>query len=457
MKRVIFLLLIFSSSLVSAQVKHWKNKVWFVPPAIKTQRIEGGDYLIFDTKFPADQIRLLDDGTLVVKRGKWLQTYDASLQKTGELDMQKRGISHGFRILAVSNRPKSVILGIPLRDKKQYELVRVFLPDMKTEILLSLTGDDFPGMSPNARVRRVMERDKSFAADFRWLVYQSGHFRDGFVRGDTLYVWHAPDYGQTFGRLYAVPLRSPRLILLHERFDRLFGHDRRSMVYSILTNDDASDVSRFVIIRHGKSETRSATLEPQRITFYRAGKLFTAPAHTIKIYDLPGGKVQTVRFPGDHGLLLAVSNSGNRLFGSFHLDGKIRFGMYDLRSGKWTVPDLVLTEEAPKSAATYDGEYFVLSSRENLITGYFNDDSRPLLSLRVADTVYTAQTEVRPFARDCAFVSGLKGIYLDGKPVKSGTGMTVSLHEGENTLRLEATDRAGNKSVLERKLWYFKK
>ena len=439
-----------------AQPRHWKNKVWYVPPVAETQRLEGEDYLIFETKLRADELRLLDDGTLVVRRDKWLEVYDASLQKTGEWDMQKRGITHGFRILAVSNRPKSVILGVPLRDKKQYELVRLSLPDMKTEVMLRLTGDDFPGMAPNARVRRLMEKDKSFSADFRGLVYMSGDFRNGFVRGDTLYVWHAPDYGQTFGRLYAVPLRSPRLILLRDRFDRLFGHDRRSMVYSILTNDDASDISRFVIIRHGKSETRSAALEPQRISFYRAGKLFTAPAHTIKIYDLPGGKTQTIRFPGDHGFLLAVSTSGNRLFGSFHKDGKIRLGIYDLRTGKWTVPDILLDEEAPKTATTYDGEYFVLSSREKLITGYLNDYSRPLLSLHAADTVYAAQTEVRPFGRDRAFVSGLKEIRLDGKTVKPGINVSISLHRGENILYLEARDRAGNKAFLKRKVWFLK-
>lgn len=439
---------------VSGQIQHWKNKVYYVTPAVETKQYGGENYLIFETPVKGEELLLGDDGTLVLRHETKLYVYDAALHQKGETDMRRLNIPWDFHLLALDPKRHRVIVGIPMRDHLKYRLVAIGLNDLKSHELLTLADTLFPCYEPVAREREIAKKDPDFLGEFRFLVSQSGDFRGGFIRRDTLYLWTPSDPGLYFGQLIAVPLGNPHRILLSNRLHRFLGYDGQNLVYSIYTDPDGLYVGRFVVLRRGGKEIRSPEVELDEFNYYRRGKVYTNPRHVIKLYTLPGGQVRQIDFPGEGGLLMAVSPSGNRLFGVYYQQGQRHFGMYDLRTGRWTDIRFPLKENKPPVNVTYDGESFALRSQKNLILGYLNDDSRPVLRILAADTVRSSPATVRLSARDRAFVSGLKAVKWQGDTVEPGRPLSVDLKEGDNILTAEAEDRAGNKIRLKRKIVY---
>jgi len=455
MKRLFVSLIVAIFSFTAfSQVKHWKHKVYYIPPEEEVTQFESEDYLLFETPLRGEELLFTDKGTIILRLDEKLLVYGPSLRKKAELDMRKLGITWKFRLLAADPGDKYVIVGIPLRDEFKYRLVSISLPDMEARELLTLADSLFPGYAPVAKERRIFREDPDFFGEFRFLVAQSGDFRGGFIRRDTLYLWTRSEPGIFFGQLIAIPLRNPRRILLSNRLHHLLGYDSNSLVYSIYTDPDGIYVSDYAVLRRNNKEIRSPQMEIPEFVYYRHNRIYANPRHTIKVYTLPDCKVREIPFPGEGGVLMAVSPSGNRLFGVYYRNGKRFFGIYDVRKNAWTEIDFPLKENKPPVKATYDGESFALLSQKKLYLGYLNDDSRPVLSIHAPDTVHTSSATVKIYGRDRAFVSGLKEIRWQGKTVKPGESISVSLKEGENIFQAEAPDRAGNKKVIKKKMVY---
>ena len=453
MKRQLVILLIWMPVwMLLAQVTHWKNKVYYVPPAEELKQYGGEDYVMFAKPLKVGDIWLTNQGYILVESGGKLQLYDATLTKKGEVDFKGFWSLNGFRILGISPKGDYVIVGRPEEEKLRYHLYRVTLPDLQKEEILVLKDTLYPGYAPVPRMRE-QAKTPSGKKDLEYFV--SNHiFRPGTIRNDTLYVWEHFDPLSFFGQLVAIPVKEPKYIRLSNRLSKFFGYDRHTLAYGILLDSAASVMSDYLILRKGGKEYKSPRVDPTGIGIYRAGKYYHETNHQVWVYHFPQSEPQIIEFPGGDGTLLAVSESGNRIAGTFMQDKRRRFGIYDMRTGKWTVPDFPLKRQKPHVDLTYDGESFVLATPDTVYLGYLNDYSRPALWIHAPDTVHTSPVNVKIYGHDRAFVSGLKEIRHEGKAVKPGESISVPLKEGENILRAEAEDRAGNKRIVKKRMIY---
>jgi len=453
MKRVVFLLIIaVIPAAIRAQVKHWKNKVYYMPPTEELKQYGGEDYVMFAKPLKTGEIRLTNQGYILLESGGKLHLYDASLTKKGEVDFKGFWSLNGFRILGISPKGDYVIVGRPEEEKLRYHLYRVTLPDLRKEEILVLEDTLYPGYAPVPRMRE-QAKTPSGKKDLEYFV-SNQIFRPGTIRNDTLYVWVHFDPLSFFGQLVAIPVKEPKYIRLSNRLSKFFGYDRHTLAYGILLDTAASVMSDFLILRKGGKEYQSPRVNTSGKGIYRAGKYYHQTDHQVWVYHFPQSEPQIIEFPGRDGTLLAVSESGNRIAGTFMQDKRRRFGIYDMRTGKWIVPDFPLKQEKPRVDLTYDGESFILATPDTVYIGYLNDDSRPALWMHIPDTVHTSPVTMKLYGHDRAFVSGLKEIRWQGKRVKPGEAVPVELKKGENILRAEAEDRAGNKTAMKKKVVY---
>ena len=452
MKRHIFLLIaLITSFTATSQVKHWKNKVYYVPPAEELKQYGGEDYVMFAKPLKVGDIWLTNQGYILLESGGKLHLYDATLTKKGDVDFKGFWSFNGFRILGISPNNDYVIVGMQEEDKLIYHFYRITLPDLRKEEILVLKDTLYPGYAPVPRLRE-QAKTPSGKKDLEFLI-AGNVFEPGTIRNDTLFIWARFDPLILFGQLVAIPVKDPKYIRLSNRLSKFFGYDRHTLAYGILLDTAASVMSSYLILRKGGKEYKSPRVNTSGIGIYRAGKYYHETDHQVWVYHFPQTEPQIIEFPGGDGALLAVSESGNRIAGTFIQNKKRRFGIYDMRTGKWTVPDFfLLKHRKPRVDFTYDGESFVLATSDTVYIGYLNDDSRPALWIHAPDTVHASPLNVKIYGHDRAFVSGLKEIRYEGKAVKSGETITVKLKKGENTVAAEAADRAGNKKAVRKKI-----
>ncbi len=433
------------------EIKHYRDKIFYVFPRLG-EKVEKNNTLIIQTEIPANHAVILNNGKIIVQHHRKISLYapDLSLIKEINLDLFPSDFSPSYII--ADPEGKFLIVGKPDRRQKTYTLYKVDLLSNNISPLINLDKWHFPGIAPIKRAEKIIKENPEFAADYFSLIYQFEDFEGGFIRDGKLYIWFKPDYGSYKGRLYVISLDNPRIISQINDFNLLTGLSSRNFVYTKTADDDASELDKAVYVNNkGKEKKYNLSFITNNMK-YGNNHIFAIRDESLRVINLKSKESKEVLVPKNAEILFATP-SGNRAF--IYKPGQGTFIMlYDVRTG--TLTELLSGEVKgfPHSfTSTYDGESFVFVVENRLMLGYINDLSRPVISVRLPDTVDVRTIEFSVNAYDRAFVSGLKNLELNGKPVSNHSEQSLSLNKGVNRLTFRASDRAGNITTIRKQIF----
>ena len=235
------------------------------------------------------------------------------------------------------------------------------------------------------------------------------------------------------------------------------------MVYSKLIDQDAGEVGDTLYIFKNGRELKIDKFDIPSNAALNGNTIVYTKNRNLMLYNAKNGKKKAIlKLTLEKPVVLGVSKTGNRIFLGEKKDGKHALYFYDAYLKKLILIKDRLGNRFPSPVySSYDGEYNAFSIGEDFYRLYLNDYSKPVLTVSFKGKIYKGKSYGNKITAICdfhdrCFVSGAENkIIVKGKEY-SGNKIELNLKEGENTFRFEATDRAGNKTTLIKKITYQK-
>ncbi len=467
MRKAMILLLVIIPLLA---VSSYRGKVWWVKPVFSVQPVDTGPFMVYRTPFRDVRFYLTRGGILIFRDWKltlFSPDFKEKLSMEGLnsiMDRICRSLCE-LNVIIPSRDGRKAVMGFADQDVGVYHLVMVDLASRTWKKIGELKGENFPGYAPNDKLKRMSKNDRETLKVYRWIVFHGPALSPSYWVGDKLYLWFAPDYGQSFGGLYILDLKSGKMEYPFKNLDIIIGVNKNYMAYSLLSDPEALDVPPVIWIKSGKSTFSIKDADPHAAFLSSHWLLYRKLDHvTWVLYDLrKRSAVGSFRVENRNNRVLFLTPSGNRVFLEAELKGKKSLYLYDFRQKKFynLFPQ---GGESFRVRACYDGEFFIFSHRNELWAGYLTDLTPPavkveLFPLRRGKAV-ESPVNLNIRVTDRCFVSGISGeVTLNGKKYRlkgNSLSLRLDLKPGENLIEIIATDRAGNTAHIRKKIIYEK-
>ncbi len=430
-------------------IEHYRDKIFYVK-VNNAQVAENKNSIIFKTNIHTDKAFILNNGRIIVQFKDTINLLAADFTK-----IKSMNIGFQTNLLIPSPSGKYVIIGKPDRHQKVYNLCKLQLSSGKIDTIATLDKLHFPGIAPIKRAENIIKNDPGFANDYFSLAYAHDDFEGGFLRHDTLYLWFAPEYGLHKGRIYAVPVNKKEVITLVQNANALLGFTKGSFAYTITSDEDATTIEKAVYI--------SSSGKVKRYPFYFLGtnnekygqnRVFAIFQDSLFIVNLHQNKYQAIRLPGKEAKLKCVTHSGMRAFLTYKKDTINYLALYDLHTNSLMTIYSNFKHDITFLNATYDGEAFVFGNENLLHIGYTEDYQKPFIVIKAPDTTKQKTIRFSIYSSDVAFVSGIKEVRLNASLIHGDTTLEIPLKDSINVFTIEATDRANNRRIVKKCVFY---
>ena len=233
------------------------------------------------------------------------------------------------------------------------------------------------------------------------------------------------------------------------------GSTFNTLFYTVLKDEDAAELDNAVYI-YSRGKERRIPLPISISTVYCGGyNAATIKKDSLYVFNLKKKKVVvSSKIPGKDPYILGISKSGNRIFVVYEKNKTSALGVYDMRVKKITPISTSGLPGPGNLTLSFDGESFAFMYRDTLYIGYIEDKYPPFIGFTLPDSTHSNTVKVTIRAQDASFVSGMKGVYFNDKPISSDTSFIVGLKEGENTFEVKAEDRAHNIKAIKKTVIY---
>lgn len=449
--RKIILLLTITTYASGYVIEHYKNKIFYVKPKNVLTTEKNDNSIIFKTNISTNKCILLNDGKIIVK-----QNDTVSLLSPDLAVVKKIKLGYEFKILIPDQSGKFIITGKPERRKKTYKIFKTNLLSGETKPVIELDKFHFPGIAPIKRAEDLIKKDPSFVDIYFNSVYDYEDFSDGFIRNDTLYIWFKPEYGLHKGRLYSISLDKKTITTSLESINTILGYTRKTIAFTKTYDEDATSVDKAIY-------TLTSPKRIKRYPFYfissnnvkyANGKVFAIHNDSLFIVELNKNTFSSIQIPGEKVTLQSVSPSGMRVFLTYVKDSHIILAVYDLYLHRLKTLYQNLKYDISSLHTTYDGEGFVFVGDNLLHVGYIDDLRKPYVVIEGSDTTENERIKLTIHASDVSFISGLKTLKFNGEVIKNNFTTELILKDTLNVFKAEAIDRAGNKKVIKKTIFY---
>ena len=430
-------------------IEHYKNKIFYIK-AENAQVIENGHSIVFKTKIHANKAVILNNGKIIVqyKDTLTLLTPDANTLSKVPTGFQPK-------ILIPESSGRNAIIGKPDRHKKTYKIYQVEFSTGKITTIATLDKLHFPGIAPIKRAENLIKNNPDFAEEYFSLVYAYEDFKGGFLRHDTLYLWFAPDYGLHKGRTYAIPIGKKEIITVSKDANALLGYTKGSLAYTRTFDEDASTIEKAVyVLSSGKIKRYPFYFVGTNNVKYGQDRVFAIYRDSLFIINLRQNKYRATCLPGKEAKLKFVTHSGMRAFLTYKKDNINYLALYDIHTNSLHTLYSNFKHDISFLNATYDGEAFVFGHDNLLHIGYTDDYQKPFVIIKAPDTTKHKTIKLSVYSSDAAFVSGIKAVKLDSSVIVNDTTLEISLKDSLNVFTVKATDRANNKRVVKKSVFY---
>lgn len=437
-------------------------KIWVEKPVLPCQELVQTESLyLYSTTITARNVFLLADGRLLVGDGYSLLVYEPSLKLAGLcLELSKKagltGPGQEYDFILPDRQDRFVAVGFRDSEHHRHLIGVVDLADFQYKETVSLS---------RGRKAFHLELKKNDRADepFRpGSMQEVGRLTPLFYDSEALVLQAA--IPSRNGIEYLLKLNLNRKTLESTPFpDRCL--QAWSADQSILSCPREAP-GRLVWEKLEKTSDLSESFIPARVGFDKKGRLLfqekTEDGTAFVLFDpVKEEKIPLLTLPAARfqpwGGVLHYSAGGDRLFFTGILDGRHNLFVSDL--AEKSVRPLAGSgdlDAPPDFASCGGGEFFCYLLGKVLHLGYLEDRSAPDLSVRMEPLFQGAavwgELSIQPECHDVSFTSGCDDdsvrIEVNEKPV--GRGEKVSLKPGLNTVKVSATDRAGNRALLEK-------
>ena len=464
-KILIFLLMLVTPAL--ALVKY-SDKIWYEKPGFQINPQPGSVFLTFKTPLTGNKIVLLPGGRILVLKNDNLELYDPDFKLLRTYKNLRQDIGwdnrNAYGLVIPSPDGKKIVIGYANRPKKEYNLVLFDLKTGEHKLVKVLDKLHFPGIAPIKRAKNIMKSDPEFAETYFSLVYSNFDFEGGAWVKDKLYLWFRPEYGLHFGGFFIYDLKTGKLSSPIEKVDHVLGIGMDgSIAYTILKDEDATTPERAIYVKTPDLKVRIPNaLINSGYGFNGSTLVYTSPERKVLFYSLKN-KTITASFdiPGKDFRILYLTPSGNRLFFMTRMKNRpSSLYVYDLRDKKYQplITDGRRLDTISSLSTCFDAEFFIFREGNSIWAGYLTDRTPPSANLKISplykEKAFLSPVNVRAYSHDMCFTSGIQepSVEVNGKKYRSGEKFTIQLQKGTNNIRIAVTDRAGNKSILNKKI-----
>ncbi len=433
----------------------YKDKIWYLKPAKQMETIKQNEFFMLSEKLKSIHYHYPLNDRVVLKTDENWFVEDArgnAIFKTKSFkQLFKEKVDEPDLVIPYKNK-----LYVVFRDKNnaQCRIYRIDIKTKKTAIIIELGKSYYPGMSPIKRAAALKDEFYNFVKEY-------AHFNKGWAFEDKLVLYYYPNYGMFFGRAIIINLKTKNVEKILKRVDKVFGASRNYIVYSKLIDEDATTPSRKIFAYSKGKEilidnfdyNAGASLNGSVVVYLKKNALFKFNLKTKKKTILTSIKLKKP-------IVIANSKTGNRVFLGERRDDKHTVFVYDCYKKKLIkIVDTPYGGLPPAIYSSFDGEFNSFVCNKNIYRLYLNDNSAPYLIVKTGK-LYNGKTfnqklNIKIYANDRCFVSGLEGVSLNGKKLK-GNEINLNLKEGENTFDFEAGDKAGNIAKRKFKVFYQK-
>ncbi len=448
----IFILLLLVTLLPAYNIKQFQNKIFYVEFSSATMT-EGKDFILFNTHLPAHDAFLLNNGIIILHRGKNISKYAAS----GML-LKQVNLNFNPDIVIPSSDGDFAIIGRAQRKEKKYILYKLNFKKGKTLEFITLDSDHFPGVySPIDAVKQLIKEDPSFKDDYFNQVYQFSNFNGGKIDGNTLYIWYWPNHSLYFGAIYSISLKNGKLKVINDRIEDVCGINRGKIVYTVLKDKNAGELDRAIYLHYRNKDTRITFPFINGKVFFGGSNIATISNDTLYVASIKSNKViGHVSLIRKNPKILAFSPSGNRVFLLYDKTDKIALSVFDARENKLKEIKTFAMPKPGGLSCSFDGEAFTFTRHDSLCIGYISDLYAPYASFFLPDTTNEKSVNLKIRAFDDAFVSGFKSLSVNGQNILPDSALNIPLKTGDNPIRITVSDRAGNTRRYRRIIYYIK-
>ena len=463
MKKAIVLLLIFTTFCFSQTL--YKDKIWYLKPNAKVNTIKTQNFIMFSSH---------------IKGLNYFQPYGSKIffkSDFNDLTVNNADFSDFFHTRDIASLIKgkkgrksilipyknSIYILFKDRENRCFHIFNYNFKKNKSRFVLTLNEKYYPGYTAIEKVKISWKENPSFKKDWFYFIDQYADFSKGWAFKDKLILFNAPNHGMFYGRALIIDLKRKKVDKTVEKVETVYGANENYVVYSKLIDKDAGEVGDTLYIFKNGREFRIDKFDIPSGAALNGNTIVYIKNRNLMLYNAKNGKKKAIlKLNLEKPVVLGVSKTGNRIFIGEKKDGRHALYLYDAYLKKLILIKEKLANRFPSPVySSYDGEYNSFSIGENFYRLYLNDYSKPVLKVNLKGKIYKGMaygnkiTAICDFYDRC-FVSGAENkIIVNGKEY-SGKKIELNLKEGENTFRFEATDRAGNKTTLIKKITYQK-
>ncbi len=463
MKKTIIFLLIFTSFCFSRTL--YKDKIWYIKPKTKVKTIKTQNFIMFSAH---------------IKGLNYFQPYGSKIffkSDFNDLTVTNADFSDFFQtrdivsLIKGKKGRKSILIPyknsiyILFKDKENrcFHIFNYNFKKNKSKFVLTLNEKHYPGYTAIKKVKEEWKQDPSFKKDWFNFIDEYADFSKGWAFKDKLILFNAPNHGLFYGRVLIIDLKRKKVEKTVERVETVYGANENYVVYSKLIDRNAGEVGNTLYLFKNGREFKIDKFDIPSGAALNGNAIVYTKNRSLMLYNAKKRKKKAIlKLNLEKPVVLGVSKTGNRIFIGEKKDGRHALYLYDTYLKKLILIKDKLANRFPSPVySSYDGEYNTFSIGEDFYRLYLNDYSKPALTVSFKGKIYKGMAYGNKITATCnlydrCFVSGTDGkIKVNGKEY-SEKQIKLNLKEGENTFRFEATDRAGNKTTLIKKITYQK-
>ncbi len=460
----VFLALLTLFSLLAFPQTKYKDKIWYVKPERDTQIEKQEYFILLSEKTLSNTLCTPYNYNFLMKNPDFIEINNIAFKTEFKGQNPKKLIpfAKGEESILIPYEKEFYAL-FKHKENKCFYIYRFDTRKNKAELIMQLGKEYFPGITVIDRAKEQWKKEPSFKKEMLNFIFSFSDFTKGWAFENKLILFNQPNYGMFFGRAIVIDLKTKKVVYSLEKIDRVFGVSKDFIIYSKFKDKDAGVPDNKLFVFTKGKENIIDNFDVKAKACINGNSVAYLKDKSLVVFNLKTGKKKTVtKIAFEKPVIAGISKTGNRVFLCEAKDNSKALYLYDNYLKKLVKVKKFKSHTPDSVYSSYDGEYNSFFCENAVYRLYLNDYSKPAIEVHFKNKLYNGKTyrknlEVSLSGRDRCIVSGLISLTVNRKEYhKNHLQLSLPLKEGKNTLTFTAKDKAGNKTILRKTIYYQK-